>query len=320
MSVFKSYSKGGCLLAAVIILLVIVALVVGAFFWAINRSANQLGLGNVQLNDNYTVDSVGLGDFALNRLWKVASSLAKNAYTLGANGIPTAAEKASADGKTKLWIVDKTADGTPKYEEMLLRTAHSYVDLHPLEKEHAFFTTELAYMINSALNQFYADSKFVTDVVDSISSADLAALIAPIEILQTLNASVQKLGFYQTDGKTHMTITVSVEISDYTNGITIPFVTLADIVYAELDVALDDFSQTNGKLSGKFHSVSVNERDKDVSLAALDALFKLIAAEGDQPLTTEQISDYAMSIVSYLTERIGGVSTIDFDSGKVVFK
>lgn len=320
MSVFKSYSKGGCLLAAVIILLVIVALVVGAFFWAINRSANQLGLGNVQLNDNYTVDSVGLGDFALNRLWKVASSLAKDAYTLGVNGIPTAAEKASADEKTKLWIVDKTADGTPKYEEMLLRTAHSYVDLHPLEKEHAFFTTELAYMINSALNQFYADSKFVTDVVDSIGSADLAALIAPIEILQTLNASVQKLGFYQTDGKTHMTITVSVEISDYTNGITIPFVTLADIVYAELDVALDDFSQTNGKLSGKFHSVSVNERDKDVSLAALDALFKLIAEEGDQPLTTEQISDYAMSIVSYLCERIGGVSTIDFDSGKVVFK
>lgn len=300
MSVFKSYSKGGCLLAAVIILLVIVALVVGAFFWAINRSANQLGLGNVQLNDNYTVDSVGLGDFALNRLWKVASSLAKDAYTLGANGIPTAAEKASADEKTKLWIVDKTADGTPKYEEMLLRTAHSYVDLHPLEKEHAFFSTELAYMINSALNQFYADSKFVTDVVDSIGSADLAALIAPIEILQTLNASVQKLGFYQTDGKTHMTITVSVEISDYTNGITIPFVTLADIVYAELDVALDDFSQTNGKLSGKFHSVSVNERDKDVSLAALDALFKLIAKEGDQPLTTEQISDYATSIVSYL--------------------
>lgn len=320
MSVFKSYSKGGCLLAAVIILLVIVALVVGAFFWAINRSANQLGLGNVQLNDNYTIDSVGLGDFALNRLWKVASSLAKNAYTLGANGIPTAAEKASADEKTKLWIVDKTADGTPKYEEMLLRTAHSYVDLHPLEKEHAFFSTELAYMINSALNQFYADSKFVTDVVDSIGSADLAALIAPIEILQTLNASVQKLGFYQTDGKTHMTITVSVEISDYTNGITIPFVTLADIVYAELDVALDDFSQTNGKLSGNFHSVSVNERDKDVSLAALDALFKLIAKEGDQPLTTEQISDYATSIVSYLCERIGGVSTIDFDSGKVVFK
>lgn len=320
MSVFKSYSKGGCLLAAVIILLVIVALVVGAFFWAINRSANQLGLGNVQLNDNYTVDSVGLGDFALNRLWKVVSSLAKDAYTLGANGIPTAAEKASADEKTKLWIVDKTADGTPKYEEMLLRTAHSYVDLHPLEKEHAFFSTELAYMINSALNQFYADSKFVTDVVDSIGSADLAALIAPIEILQTLNASVQKLGFYQTDGKTHMTITVSVEISDYTNGITIPFVTLADIVYAELDVALDDFSQTNGKLSGKFHSVSVNERDKDVSLAALDALFKLIAKEGDQPLTTEQISDYATSIVSYLCERIGNVSAINFDSGKVVFK
>ena len=320
MSVFKSYSKGGCLLTAVIILLVIVALVVGAFFWAINRSANQLGLGNVQLNDNYTVDSVGLGDFALNRLWKVASSLAKNAYTLGANGIPTAAEKASADEKTKLWIVDKTADGTPKYEEMLLRTAHSYVDLHPLEKEHAFFSTELAYMINSALNQFYVDSKFVTDVVDSIGSADLAALIAPIEILQTLNASVQKLGFYQTDGKTHMTITISVEISDYTNGITIPFVTLADTVYAELDIALDDLTATNGKLSGKFHSVSVNERDKDVSLAALDALFKLIAEEGDQPLTTEQISDYAMSIVSYLCERIGGVSTIDFDSGKVIFE
>lgn len=320
MSVFKSYSKGGCLLTAVIILLVIVALVVGAFFWAINRSANQLGLGNVQLNDNYTVDSVGLGNYTINRLWKVASSLAKDAYTLGVNGIPTAAEKASADEKTKLWIVDKTADGTPKYEEMLLRTAHSYVDLHPLEKEHAFFTTELAYMINSALNQFYADSKFVTDVVDSIGSADLAALIAPIEILQTLNASVQKLGFYQTDGKTHMTITVSVEISDYTNGITIPFVTLADIVYAELDIALDDLTATNGKLSGKFHSVSVNERDKDVSLAALDALFKLIAEEGDQPLTTEQISDYAMSIVSYLCERIGGVSTIDFDSGKVVFK
>ena len=320
MSVFKSYSKGGCLLTAVIILLVIVALVVGAFFWAINRSANQLGLGNVQLNDNYTVDSVGLGDFALNRLWNVASSLAKDAYTLGVNGIPTAAEKASADEKTKLWIVDKTADGTPKYEEMLLRTAHSYVDLHPLEKEHAFFSTELAYMINSALNQFYADSKFVTDVVDSIGSADLAALIAPIEILQTLNASVQKLGFYQTDGKTHMTITVSVEISDYTNGITIPFVTLADIVYAELDVALDDFSQTNGKLSGKFHSVSVNERDKDVSLAALDALFKLIAEEGDQPLTTEQIAGYATSVVSYLTERIGNVSAINFDSGKVVFK
>ena len=320
MSVFKSYSKGGCLLAAVIILLVIVALVVGAFFWAINRSANQLGLGNVQLNDNYTVDSVGLGDFALNRLWKVASSLAKDAYTLGANGIPTAAEKASADEKTKLWIVDKTADGTPKYEEMLLRTAHSYVDLHPLEKEHSFFSTELAYMINSALNQFYADSKFVTDVVDSIGSADLAALIAPIEILQTLNASVQKLGFYQTDGKTHMTITVSVEISKYTNGITIPFVTLADIVYAELDVELDDFSQTNGKLSGKFHSVSVNERDKEVSLAALDALFKLIAAEGDEPLTTEQISDYATSIVSYLCERIGNVSAINFDSGKVIFE
>lgn len=320
MSVFKSYSKGGCLLTAVIILLVIVALVVGAFFWAINRSANQLGLGNVQLNDNYTVDSVGLGDFALNRLWNVASSLAKDAYTLGVNGIPTAAEKASADEKTKLWIVDKTADGTPKYEEMLLRTAHSYVDLHPLEKEHAFFSTELAYMINSALNQFYADSKFVTDVVDSIGSADLAALIAPIEILQTLNASVQKLGFYQTDGKTHMTITVSVEISDYTNGITIPFVTLADIVYAELDVALDDFSQTNGKLSGKFHSVSVNERDKEVSLAALDALFKLIAEKGDQPLTTAQIAGYATSVVSYLTERIGNVSAINFDSGKVVFK
>lgn len=320
MSVFKSYSKGGCLLTAVIILLVIVALVVGAFFWAINRSANQLGLGNVQLNDNYTVDSVGLGDFALNRLWNVASSLAKDAYTLGVNGIPTAAEKASADEKTKLWIVDKTADGTPKYEEMLLRTAHSYVDLHPLEKEHAFFSTELAYMINSALNQFYADSKFVTDVVDSIGSADLAALIAPIEILQTLNASVQKLGFYQTDGKTHMTITVSVEISDYTNGITIPFVTLADIVYAELDVALDDFSQTNGKLSGKFHSVSVNERDKEVSLAALDALFKLIAEEGDQPLTTAQIAGYSTSVVSYLTERIGNVSAINFDSGKVVFK
>ena len=320
MSVFKSYSKGGCLLTAVIILLVIVALVVGAFFWAINRSANQLGLGNVQLNDNYTVDSVGLGDFALNRLWNVASSLAKDAYTLGVNGIPTAAEKASAGEKTKLWIVDKTADGTPKYEEMLLRTAHSYVDLHPLEKEHAFFSTELAYMINSALNQFYADSKFVTDVVDSIGSADLAALIAPIEILQTLNASVQKLGFYQTDGKTHMTITVSVEISDYTNGITIPFVTLADIVYAELDVALDDFSQTNGKLSGKFHSVSVNERDKEVSLAALDALFKLIAEEGDQPLTTAQIAGYSTSVVSYLTERIGNVSAINFDSGKVVFK
>ena len=320
MSVFKSYSKGGCLLAAVIILLVIVALVVGAFFWAFNSTPNALGLGTVKLNDTYTIDSVGLGNYTINRLWKVASSLAKDAYTLGANGIPTAAEKASADEKTKLWIVDKTADGTPKYEEMLLRTAHSYVDLHPLEKEHSFFSTELAYMINSALNQFYADSKFVTDVVDSVGSADLAALIAPIEILQTLNASIQKLNFYQADGKTHMTITVSVEISDYTNGITIPFVTLADIVYAELDVALDDFSQTNGKLSGKFHSVSVNERDKDVSLAALDALFKLIAEEGDQPLTTEQISDYAMSIVSYLCERIGGVSTIDFDSGKVVFK
>ena len=320
MSVFKSYSKGGCLLTAVIILLVIVALVVGAFFWAFNSTPNALGLGTVKLNDTYTVDSVGLSNYTINRLWKVASSLAKDAYTLGANGIPTAAEKASADEKTKLWIVEKTADGTPKYEEMLLRKAHSYVDLHLLEKEHAFFSTELAYMINSALNQFYADSKFVTDVVDSIGSADLAALIAPIEILQTLNASIQKLNFYQADGKTHITITVSVEISKYTNGITIPFVTLADIVYAELDVELDDFSQTNGKLSGKFHSVSVNERDKEVSLAALDALFKLIAEEGDEPLTTEQISNYATSIVSYLCERIGGVSTIDFDSGKVVFK
>lgn len=320
MSVFKSYSKGGCLLAAVIILLVIVALVVGAFFWAFNSTPNALGLGTVKLNETYTVDSVGLGNYTINRLWKVASSLAKDAYTLGANGIPTAAEKASADEKTKLWIVDKTADGTPKYEEMLLRKAHSYVDLHPFEKEHAFFSTELAYMINSALNQFYADSKSITDVVDSIGSADLAALIAPIEILQTLKASIQKLNFYQVDGKTHITITVSVEISEYTNGITIPFVTLADIVYAELDVELDDFLQTNGKLSGKFYSVSVNERDKDVSLAALDALFKLIAAEGDEPLTTEQISDYATSIVFYLCERIGGVSTIDFDSGKVVFK
>ena len=320
MSVFKSYSKGGCLLAAVIILLVIVALVVGAFFWAINRTANQLGLGNVQLNDNYTVDSVGLGDFALNRLWNVASSLAKGAYTLGSDGIPTAAEKASADEKTKLWIVDKTADGTPKYEEMLLRTAHSYVNLHPLEKEHAFFTTELAYMIDSALNQFYADSKFVTDVVDSIGSADLAALIAPIEILQTLNASVQKLGFYQTDGKTHITITVSVDIADYTKGITIPFITLADTVYAELDIALDDLTATNGKLSGELYAVSVNERDKEVSLAALDALFKLIAEEGDQPLTTAQIAGYATSVVSYLTERIGNVSAINFDSGKVIFE
>lgn len=117
MSVFKSYSKGGCLLAAVIILLVIVALVVGAFFWAFNSTPNALGLGTVKLNETYTVDSVGLGDFALNRLWKVASSLAKDAYTLGANGIPTAAEKASADEKTKLWMSTRQPTAHPNMKK-----------------------------------------------------------------------------------------------------------------------------------------------------------------------------------------------------------
>lgn len=110
-------------------------------------------------------------------------------------------------------------------------------------------------------------------------------------------------------------LAVSVDISDYTGEVSIPFVTLADIVYADIDIKVN--LSDEGRLQGTFSSVSVNGNNRDVSLKVLDAVFKLIATENDEPLTTAQISGYATEVVSYLFSRIGRIQNIDTASGTV---
>lgn len=307
--------KGGCLVTFVVIILLIVAIVVGGVIYVFNKTPDEIGLGGVSLG-NDTVDGVGLGDVKISELWNLAKSLAKNAYTLDDNNLPTDEDKVAADKTAEAWNLDKKGDDV--YYGKLFVQLDPICDnaLLPLAKSnYTLPETQLAYMFNTALNQFYADSKVITDLAQLVGNDSLSQVVAPLKILQTLDASVCRMHFVADGDDVVLKLAVSVDISDYTGDVSIPFVTLADIVYADIDirVTLSD----EGKLQGTFSSVSVNGNNRDVSLKVLDAVFKLIATEDNEPLTTAQISGYATEVVSYLFSRIGRIQNIDTANGTV---
>lgn len=307
--------KGGCLVTFVVIVLIIVAIVVGGVTYVLNKTPDEIGLGGVSLG-NDTVDGVGLGNVKISELLNLAKSLTKNAYTLDGNNLPTNEDKAASDKTAEVWNLGKKGDDVyygklfvqlePVCDNALLTLAKSNYTLPE---------TQLAYMFNVALNQFYADSKVITDLAQTAGNESLSQIVASLKILQTLDASVCRMHFVADGDDVVLKLAVSVDISDYTGKVSIPFVTLADIVYADIDIKVN--LSDEGRLQGTFSSVSVNGNNRDVSLKVLDAVFKLIATENDEPLTTAQISGYATEVVSYLFSRIGRIQNIDTASGTV---
>lgn len=310
--------KGGCLGTFLIIILLVIVLAVGAVIFCFNSTPEAIGLGGISLGGNNTVSSIGLGQIKISELWTLFKSLGKGVYTYSDDQAPTQADATSADTMAEQWNLGKKGDDV--YYAKLFVQYPAVCDaaaINPLAQNNYTLTAQqTAYVFNSALSQFYTDSKVIVDIAEASGIQSLKDLVATLEILQNLDVSICAMRFVGDGNGITMKLAVSVDVSDYVKELNIPFVQLANVVYADFDVKAT--VDSDGKLQGTFSSVSVNGNNRDTSLAVLDAVFKVLATDGE-PLTTSQICGYATTAISYLCQRIGCIQNIDLANGTIKF-
>ncbi len=310
--------KHGCLWTFIIIFLVLVLIVTFVGIFLFNSTPNEIGLGKINLSKKYTIDSVGFGDFTIKQLWNFKDSLLANSKAPTFDYAPDSQDKLSADAIAEHWLLEKSANDKILYKNLLTRltpVATTSLEAQTLTQK------QLCYIFDTVLKQFYASNE----------GELLSEIVSAIDVLKTLNASVTEMYFHREADGDYLRITVHVEYGTYLEGVNIPFFKLADNGYVSLDSKIEvvDTILLKGVLSEKkFETVSINNSDKTISHAALDALFKLIAEDDEEPLTTESISGYVYTVLSYLTGKIGkigtslssGIDGIDFEKGTISFQ
>lgn len=313
--------KHGCLFSFVAFVLVIVV-ICGVGLWLLmNNTPRSLNLANVKIN-NYTLEQLGVADLTLSEVAGFAQSLttepnqseiAPNAYT--------AVDKKAADDK---FITTKIALwGEIKYKNLLVMSAQS-TSLDPSAQPIVLGYGEIAYVVDSALHQFY----------NSTEAEILEEGLEAITILKSLDASVVQTTFSMQNSKIYLTSVLRLNIAGYVADLNkqLPFglhvsETLLCTVTNEIQI------DGTGKMTNEgFLSVVINNQDAEMSEIVLNALFMLIAEEGAEPLSCEKISEYVCIVERILCGHIGGIGTknnlsvntygsngIDFATEKITF-
>ena len=313
--------KHGCLFSFVAFVLVIVV-VCGAGIWLLlNNTPRSLNLANVKIN-NYTLEQLGIADVTLGEVVTFAKSLTtEHSQSEIAPEAYTAADKKAADDKfqnTKIALLGKI-----QYKNLLYMSAQS-TTLDPLAQPLVLGYGEVAYVVDSALHQFY----------NSTEANVLEEGVEAIMVLKLLDASVVQTTFSLQNSQIFLTSVLRLNIAEYVSDLNkqLPFgLRIADTLFCTLtnQIKIDD----TGKITNEgFVSVVINDQDAEMSEIVLNALFMLIAEEGSEPLSCEKIDGYVCIVESILCGHVGGIGTknefsvntygsngIDFETQKITF-
>ncbi len=290
--------RGGCLGCILGFLLAIIFIVVMLTVFLLGATPAQIGLSNLAFN-GHTLQQLGVSDVKFNQMLTLAKSLTtEHQQSVIAPDSYTDVHKQSANDKFAGTRIDK--NGEIHYKQLLYYSAQTA--LSPTSQPIVLGYGEIAYVIDSALHQFYVSTE--KDLIDELG-------VEAVDVLQSLDASVVQTSLSSTDSQIFLTTTLRLNIADYVAEINqqLPFgIRIADILYCTLTnkIVVDD----NGNITDTgFVSVAINDQDKELSKTALDALFMIISEEGSEPLTSQQISQYVCIVVKILCSHIGSIGT-----------
>lgn len=309
-------------LISVVLLVVILLGAVAAIL--LLQTPKQLGRDQ-NLVGNYTVEKLGFANVSYWDILKMMSSVAKthNINKISPNHF-TENDGKSADevfANTLISILKK-----PQYSRLL------YLDaLRPRSNPIVLTEKQLAYAVNSALNEFYE-----SPVTDFMSGT--LGLVA-VETLQNLSISVTEMTFYQQDDKTYLKIVTQIQLSDYVDEAKRQSLNLADVVYCtfENEIAIPAYSiqgsLVRGELTKKnFVGVTLNDLNSGISKKALNALLLLVAKNGSSALNADMVNTCVFTVVQLICGHIGnigmqaqdgtptiGVKAIDFEAHTISF-
>lgn len=293
--------RHGCLISLLSFLLIIVIIIGVGVVWFLNKTPAQVNLANFKIN-NYTVQQLGIADFRFVDMLKFAQSLTvSHDQNKIAPDCYVEADKQSADEKFQDTRI--ALGSTIHYKNLLYMNAQSVISA-PLAQPLVLKTSEIAYVIDSALHQFYVSTE--KDLIDAFG-------VEAVNVLQTLDASVVQVMLFTQSDKTLLTTVLRLNIADYVaelNG-QLPFgIKIADTVFCTVtsEVKVDSIGNL---VDVGFVSVTVNDQNSLISKVVLDALFMLIAEEDSEPLSSQQISQYVGIVIQILCEYIGGIGTKD---------
>lgn len=311
--------KHGCLFSFVAFVLVIVV-VCGAGIWLLlNNTPRSLNLASVKIN-NYTLEQLGIADVTLGEVVNFAKSLTtEHSQNEIAPEAYAAADKKAADDKFQ----NIPLLGKIQYKDLLYMSAQS-TTLNPLAQPLVLGYGEVAYVVDSALHQFY----------NSTEANVLEEGVEAITVLKSLDASVVQTTFSLQNSQIFLTSVLRLNIADYVADLNkqLPFgLRIADTLFCTLtnQIQIDD----SGKITNEgFVSVVINDQDAEMSEIVLNALFMLISEEGSEPLSCEKIAGYVCIVESILCGHVGGIGTknefsvntygsngIDFETQKITF-
>lgn len=316
--------KRGLLIKIISIVLLVVILFGAIAAILLLQTPQQLGRDQ-NLVGNYTVEELGFANVSYWNILKMFTSVAKthNINKIAPNHYNesdgTAADEVFANTsiaflKNPKYIMLFTVDALKSRSDPIVLT----------EKQ-------LAYTVNSALNEFYQSP--ITDI-----AADLG--IQAAEILQELAISVVEMSFYQQEEKTYLKIVTQIQLSDFVDEAKQQSLNLADVAYCtfvnEIAIparSLSDVSIVYGELTkNEFVGVNVNDLDMDISEKALNALLSLIAQEDSLVLNADMVNTCVFTVVQLLCSHIGsigtqatdgtptfGISAVNFDEHTISF-
>jgi len=276
----------------------IVVLAVGAVVVVINLTPNQLGIGELQIAEGYTLKSLGLDDTKIITIIKtIKNVLTPDEKAILTNQPNDEEEKSNVETSFANATVPTKEDGTTDYTS-LLTTELVYDDEYLIE----YKDTTLCYIFDQVVKQ-------------SADSSDDES----IKFIKSLNGSIESFTISYTDGKYTARTVVGLDTASFQKeiennlGDAKSFVSVPERVYlvSYLNLTAND----SGLLVTTHQSIVINDDDSQVSQAIFKVLIGAVSENNDEGELNELIGDALENVVKNLGY-VGG-ATVD-SSNKVI--
>lgn len=283
-------------LVSVIVVVVIVATIVIAVLY--NTTFEKMGLSNKAVLNGKTISDMNLQDYTPRDLAPLVKSLFKDNSALvkyppqsdDMQVVNKAFEKSDIAGLTEI-----------HYSRLIYRSA-TFLDSRLL----LFTDKQLSALLNKVVKQAPNDLLLSTSA-DILEFLGVRAIKDVLACLEEYDVTVEQIQLTAQDGKPHLQMLLSLDISKHTQGVRVPFLgSLNPHVYVALDYSLN--VTVDGKIDLTFVSLSVNGKDPELSEKVLDGLFvALNNSDIGNLMTTQSLADGVAAFVGVVFEHIGFV-------------
>lgn len=275
----------------------IVVLAVGAVVVVINLTPNQLGAGELEIAEGYTLKNLGLDDTKIITIIKtIKNVLTPDEKAILTNQPNDEEEKSNVESSFANATVPTKEDGTTDYTS-LLTTELIYDDEYLIE----YKDTTLCYIFDQVVKQ-------------SADSSDDES----IKFIKSLNGSIESFTISYADGKYTARTVVGLDTASFKKeiednlGDAKSLVSVPNRVYlvSYLNLTAND----SGLLVTTHQSIVINDDDSPVSQAIFKVLIGSVSENSDEGALNELIGDALESVV----KNLGSVGSATVDSSNKV--